>query len=356
MASALAAVYPQAGARDNASVPCTGTPGPAIMGAMSTPRDEALAALQWLILAGADEAIGETPVDRYAAAQASRQAPQDRAKPPQRRGSPESRAPERPPADMQAAPGEPAAPPAEAAPTHRQRADAAGRRPGEMPPIRRPKGGELKTAEQALGRAHELAAQASDLQQLEAALADYDGCPLKATATNLVFADGAADARVMIVGEAPGADEDRQGKPFVGVSGQLLDRMLACIGFSREHNVYISNVLFWRPPGNRTPTPAEVASCLPFLERHIALKEPDYLILSGGSSAKTLLGTTEGVLKLRGRWFAYQNPEMPAPVPALVTLHPAYLLRQPAAKRQAWRDLLSFKTVFEADRDPTVTG
>jgi DNA polymerase len=131
--------------------------------------------------------------------------------------------------------------------------------------------------------------------------------------------------------------------------------MLSWIGFSRAESVYISNILFWRPPGNRTPTPAEVAACLPFVERHIALKQPDYLILSGGSSAKTLLSRTEGVLKLRGQWFSYQNPEMPSPVPALVTLHPAYLLRQPAQKRQAWRDLLSFKTAFEAGRDPTVT-
>ena len=167
---------------------------------------------------------------------------------------------------------------------------------------------------------------------------------MKQTASNLVFADGAPEARVMIVGEAPGADEDRQGKPFVGTSGQLLDRMLFWIGFSRADSVYITNILFWRPPGNRTPNPSEIAACLPFVERHIALKQPDYLILSGGSSAKTLLGKTEGVTKLRGQWFSYQNPEMPTPVPALVTLHPAYLLRQPAAKRQAWRDLLAFKS------------
>jgi DNA polymerase len=225
-----------------------------------------------------------------------------------------------------------------------------------MPPVWRPKGGELKTAEQALTNAHALAAQATTLAELRAALAAYDGCPLKQYASNLVFAAGAPVARLMIVGEAPGADEDRQGVPFVGVSGQLLDRMLSWIGFTRQDDVYISNILFWRPPGNRTPTPAEVASCLPFVERHIALKQPDYLMLSGGSSAKTLLGRTEGVLKLRGRWFSYQNPEMATPIPTLVTLHPAYLLRQPAAKRQAWRDLLAFKDAFDAGRDPTIDG
>lgn len=210
--------------------------------------------------------------------------------------------------------------------------------------------GASETRQEAL----KLAKGAQTLDELREALASFEGLAIKKTATNTVFADGHPDAPVMLVGEAPGADEDRQGKPFVGVSGQLLDRMLSWIGFSRAENVYISNVLFWRPPGNRTPTPAEVASCLPFVERHIALKAPDYLILSGGSAAKTLLGKTEGVLKLRGRWFAYQNPEMAAPVPALVTLHPAYLLRQPAAKRLAWRDLLSFKTAFDAGRDPTV--
>ncbi|MBK1670743.1 hypothetical protein CKO28_22240 [Rhodovibrio sodomensis] len=325
----------------------------------SDPRAAARAALDWLIVAGADEAIGDAPVDRYAAAKAAKAARAARSMP----ATAPSR-PETPTVSAQETPRQPAAPAApdretrqpagHGAPEHTPQAGTAGRRSGEMPPIWRPKGGELKTAEQTLASARKLAAQATTLGALRDALASYDGCALKQTATNLVFADGAPEARVMIVGEAPGADEDRQGKPFVGVSGQLLDRMLSWIGFSRADNVYISNVLFWRPPGNRTPTAAEVAACLPFVERHIALKQPDYLILSGGSSAKTLLGKTEGVLKLRGRWFSYQNPEMPTPVPALVTLHPAYLLRQPAAKRQAWRDLLSFKTAFDAGTDPTI--
>ena len=327
-------------------------------GAASTgdSRATARAALEWLVMSGADEAIGDVPVNRYTAAQAAKAA-RATAPPTQSAATaPASQAPAaatRPAASAFTSGGgrEPAG---HGAPEHTPQAGTAGRRSGEMPPIWRPKGGELKTAEQTLASARDLAAQATTLEQLREALTSYDGCALKQTATNLVFADGAADARVMIVGEAPGADEDRQGKPFVGVSGQLLDRMLSWIGFSRAENVYISNVLFWRPPGNRTPTAAEVAACLPFVERHIALKQPDYLILSGGSSAKTLLGKTEGVLKLRGRWFSYQNPEMATPIPALVTLHPAYLLRQPAAKRQAWRDLLSFKTAFDAGADPTV--
>ena len=201
--------------------------------------------------------------------------------------------------------------------------------------------------------ARSAAAAAQSLDDLRQALERFEGCPLKFTATNLVFADGNPEARIMLVGEAPGADEDRQGLPFVGRAGQLLDRMLAAIELDRNQ-VYITNILNWRPPGNRQPNAGEIAVSLPFIERHIALKQPDYLILSGGSSAKTLLGKTAGVLKLRGHWFSYQNPEMATPVPALVTLHPAYLLRQPAAKRQAWRDLLSFKTAFEAGEDPTV--
>jgi DNA polymerase len=350
----------------NPGAPEPGTPEPGAS-APADPRAAARAALEWLVMAGADEAIGDEPVDRYAAAQAAQAARNGARAAPAAAPRTATAAPSgqaaasQPSAPQPSAPQRSAAQPSAPAPAaaqtpreHTPQPGTAGRKSGEIPPIWRPKGGELKTAEQALASARELAARATTLDALREALASYDGCALKQTATNLVFADGALEARVMIVGEAPGADEDRQGKPFVGVSGQLLDRMLSWIGFSRADNVYISNILFWRPPGNRTPTAAEVAACLPFVERHIALKQPDYLILSGGSSAKTLLGKTEGVLKLRGRWFSYQNPEMPTPVPALVTLHPAYLLRQPAAKRQAWRDLLSFKTAFEAGEDPTV--
>lgn len=189
--------------------------------------------------------------------------------------------------------------------------------------------------------ARQQAANAPTLDALRAALAGFTGCPLKHTATNLVFADGVAGAPVMLVGEAPGEDEDRQGLPFVGASGRLLDRMLACIGLDRRRNAYISNILPWRPPGNRKPTPAEMAMCLPFIERHIVLAQPRFLVLLGGTATSTLLrrGDT-GITKLRGQWFPYAPEGGTAPIPALATYHPAYLLRTPHQKRDAWRDLL----------------
>ncbi len=159
----------------------------------------------------------------------------------------------------------------------------------------------------------------------------------------------------MIIGEAPGAEEDRQGLPFVGAAGRLLDRMLAGIGLDRN-SVYITNILVWRPPGNRTPTGTEIAACLPFVERHIELVDPEYLMLTGGISAKTLLGRSEGILKLRGRWFHYQHAGMARPIPALASLHPAYLLRQPAQKRLAWRDFLALKEALESGRDPLLSA
>ncbi len=197
--------------------------------------------------------------------------------------------------------------------------------------------------------AREQAAAAGDLAALRAALEAFDGCELKATASNLVFADGNPESRIMLIGEAPGRDEDRQGLPFVGVSGQLLDLMLAAIGLDRT-KVYITNILFWRPPGNRTPTPAEIAACLPFVERHIELVQPTHLMLLGGLSAKTLMARSEGITRLRGVWSDLSIGKMAFPVPALATLHPAYLLRQPAQKRLAWRDFLSFSRAL-AERD-----
>jgi DNA polymerase len=182
---------------------------------------------------------------------------------------------------------------------------------------------------------------AKTIEELRTALLAFDGCPLKHTAMNLVFADGNPKAPIMMVGEAPGEDEDRQGKPFVGVSGQLLDRMLAPVGLDRN-KVYISNVIFWRPPGNRSPTDSEIAACLPFVERHIALVKPKVLVLLGGVAAKTILRTKEGITRTRGRWVEYK-PVDSAPgevIPCLPIYHPAYLLRQPAAKRQAWNDIL----------------
>lgn len=192
--------------------------------------------------------------------------------------------------------------------------------------------------------ARERAANAPDLEALRAALEDFDGCGLKLSAKSLVFADGNPRARVMLVGEAPGSEEDRQGKPFVGRSGQLLDRMLAAIGLDRE-SVYIANVVPWRPPGNRTPTPQEIAVCLPFISKQIALCDPDFLICLGGPAMQSLLGVREGILKARGRWREFDNGRRT--IRALATLHPAYLLRQPLQKRLAWRDLRALRKALD---------
>ena len=184
--------------------------------------------------------------------------------------------------------------------------------------------------------AWEQAAAAQSLDDLRERLSRFEGCGLKATATRLVFGDGNPSADVMFVGEAPGADEDREGVPFVGRAGQLLDKMLASIGLDRG-KVYIANVVPWRPPGNRTPTPLETSACLPFTRRQIELVDPKILVCLGGASAQTLLGGKEGVMRMRGRWFAYLagNTE----IRALAMLHPAFLLRQPAQKKLAWQDL-----------------
>jgi uracil-DNA glycosylase len=174
--------------------------------------------------------------------------------------------------------------------------------------------------------------------------AAFDGCALKRTAKSLCFARGREDARLMLIGEAPGRDEDLSGKPFVGRAGQLLDRMLEAIGLTEEH-VYITNTVYWRPPGNRTPTPAEVEACAPFLARQIELLAPQVLVLLGGAAAKTILGTTEGIMRLRGKWLNYSCDGRD--IATLATLHPAYLLRTPADKRLAWRDLLMVKERLE---------
>lgn len=191
-----------------------------------------------------------------------------------------------------------------------------------------------------------IANAAAGLDELRESLAQFDGCPLKHTAKNLVFGDGNPDAEVMFIGEAPGADEDREGRPFVGVSGRLLDRMMASIGLDRD-TAYITNILPWRPPGNREPTPAEVAACLPFIKKHIQLVGPKVLVLVGGTSAKTLLGRKEGIMRLRGRWLAYRTDEAAEPIPVLATFHPAFLLRSPAQKGNAWRDLLMVKSKLQ---------
>lgn len=185
--------------------------------------------------------------------------------------------------------------------------------------------------------ARSAARSARDLDELRRLLETFEGCSLKATAKNLCFYRGARTAPVMIIGEAPGADEDIAGTPFVGRAGQLLDRMLGAVGWS-EQDVHITNIVYWRPPGNRTPTPQEAEACRPFLERQIELVAPRVLLLLGGTAANHILGTEEGILKIRGKWQELQIGALNVPV--LASLHPAYLLRTPSAKRQAWLDLL----------------
>jgi DNA polymerase len=195
---------------------------------------------------------------------------------------------------------------------------------------------------EAVATARALAAAATTLDELKQAIAAFDGIALKATATNLVFADGNPRARLMLIGEAPGAEEDRRGLPFVGAAGQLLDRMLAAIGRDRNDS-YITNIVNWRPPGNRKPSPAEMQLCRPFIERHIALIDPAVIILLGDTAAKTLTNRTEGITRLRGRWFSWMGDGGAAPIPMLPTFHPAFLLRTPSQKREAWIDLLTVK-------------
>ncbi|MBI4183396.1 MAG: uracil-DNA glycosylase [Proteobacteria bacterium] len=260
------------------------------------------AALAWLVAAGADEVIGEEPVNRYRARARAGAGNDDVV-------APVFPAPRTAPAAI----------------------------PGQRP---------APGAAPATSGAN-LAQGARNLAELRAALAAFDGCALKRTAMNLVFGDGNPEARLMLVGEAPGADEDRQGRPFVGASGQLLDRMLATIGLDRS-KTYITNILPWRPPGNRSPTAAEISACLPFIERHIELVDPQLLLLVGATSAKALLARNEGIMRLRGRWFSYSSPGLARPLPALAMFHPAYLLRSPGQKREAWRDLLMVRERLDA--------
>jgi DNA polymerase len=283
-------------------------------------RQDLAAALRWQVEAGADEAILESPIDHFAAT------------PPKPAAEPVT----------DTATEAPIAPPAEAAPGQ---ADTPAPPASPAPP-------RLEPADAVNETARDLAGGCEDLPALKSALAVFDGCALKSTATNLVFGTGAATADIMLVGEAPGRDEDRDGTPFVGASGQLLDGMLEFLNLGRDKNVYITNILPWRPPGNRQPTAAEIAACLPFLERHIALIAPRLLVFLGGTSAKTLLNRTEGITRLRGQWYDYASPAMETagmvPIPAMATLHPAYLLRQPAQKRAAWLDLIAVREKLDA--------
>jgi uracil-DNA glycosylase len=247
-------------------------------------REEMLSILEWYRAAGVDIAVGEEPVDRFAQ------------RPPPRVTLPPAAQAEQPAAML-----------------------ALGGDPGE---------------------ARALAARAQTLDELQAILGAYDGCGLKLRATQLVFADGNPQAEIMLIGEAPGAEEDRQGKPFVGKSGQLLDRMLQAIGLDRT-KVYIANTVPWRPPGNRPPTPEEIALCLPFLQRQVELVAPRIVLTLGGPAMQTVFQTSVGIIKMRGKWSEVTIGNHK--VEAMPTLHPAYLLRNPPAKQQAWRDLLSLK-------------
>lgn len=220
--------------------------------------------------------------------------------------------------------------------------------PGDRPPLQRfalgvPGVGAADTPpapEVAIMAAREAARSAKNLDELRAILERFEGCALRATARRLVFADGNPRARVMFVGEAPGREEDLEGLPFVGPSGRFLDRMMAAIGLDRT-SAYIGNVVPWRPPGNRTPTPQETETCLPFIKRQIELADPEVLVCLGAPSAQALLGIKEGIRRSRGRWQAYDTGGRA--IRAIATYHPAYLLRSPLEKRLAWRDFLAVK-------------
>lgn len=257
--------------------------------------------LRFYIEAGADEAIGDAPVDRFSQPPPQAQRPRDEA--PSPRPAPAVR-------DF--------APPAPV-PSH------------SIP-----------------GTAAHVAMGCKSLDELRAALEAFDGLPWKSSALNTVFADGDPDADLMVIGEAPGQEEDVQGLPFVGRSGKLLDRMLASIGRSRTGGgVYITNILPWRPLENRKPSPDEVAVCLPFLIRHIELVTPKVILMLGASAASGLLARSEGITRMRGQWFEFESPGLASPVAALASFHPAYLLRTPEAKREAWHDLLMVKKRLE---------
>lgn len=268
------------------------------------------ALLKWYLEAGADEAISETPQDRFAQSQVL----QARALPAQAPETP----PEPPPTAVKSSPPPTAAPkPASKAPVTPIAADAAAS-----------------------------AAACRTLDELVEAIHAFDGCALKETAANTVIRDGNPQARLMVIGEAPGAEEDRRGLPFVGPAGTLLDRMLAAIDLDRE-TVLITNIVFWRPPGNRNPSADEIAACLPFARRQIELVRPQVLVAVGGIAAKALFETSEGITRLRGKWRDYTSPGLESPIAAMATFHPAYLLRQPLQKREAWQDLLAIKAKLD---------
>ncbi len=293
------------------------------MSVSATPDQEALAALlRWYVDMGVDCPLGEEPIDRFAFSARLKAAKAQ--KPAESAARPFEPAPEA------LEPVSPAPPPMKRAPPAR-----------ETPPANPALAAAALSHDTAAKSAREQAGSAKSLEELREKLAAFDGCALKNSATQLVFADGVENARIMIVGEGPGAEEDRTGAPFVGRAGQLLDKMLAAIGLDRKKNVYIANVVPWRPPGNRTPTPQELALCLPFVRRQIELVAPDFLVLLGASAAQTLLNEKDGIMRLRGQWHEYDCGGRK--IRALPMLHPAYLLRAPLKKAQAWRDLRLLK-------------
>ncbi len=311
-------------------------------------RDALAAALDFYRHVGVDIALGESPRDFFSESQVAKQrAASGRASAeqstPQARAAPDLRR-----AEAGAAPDAPRqTPPFRELPPRRPL-------PPPMPEAARPLNPALAADAAAVAAsAAQSAAAARDLDELRAALEAFEGCALKTTATQLVFEDGAREARVHLVGEAPGADEDREGRPFVGRAGQLLDKMLASIGLDRTQ-VYISNVVPWRPPGNRTPSPLEVAACLPFTRRQIELVGADYVICLGAPSMQALLEIKDGILKTRGRWMAFAGGTKT--VPAMAMLHPAYLLRQPLQKRLAWRDLRALRRALDGETPDIGSG
>jgi uracil-DNA glycosylase len=276
---------------------------------------ESLSALRWLIEAGADETLAEAPVNRFAS-----RAPVAAAGAAPRSAIPVPDPPARPRMSGSSAPqGE------------SRKTDLAAQAVS------------LSTVP---GAARAVAASCKTLAELKAALEKFEGIEIKRSAKNTVFADGNPLSRIMLIGEAPGRDEDEQGLPFVGRAGQLLDRMLGAIGLDRT-KVYITNVLNWRPPQNREPSPEEAAACLPFLHRHIELVAPEVMILLGAVAVRHVLGVNEGIMRLRGRWESYQSAALGRAIQVMPALHPAYLLRQPSAKRLAWRDLCAVADKIE---------
>jgi uracil-DNA glycosylase len=257
-------------------------------------------ALRWLAEAGADEAICDKPVSRF------RPAPQRPELPPA-------------PAALIVAPG---------------------------PPVPKRRDDSASAGDDPIGEGQARAAACATLAELKAAVEAFEGCGLKRGATKTVFADGTPDHHILLIGEAPGKEEDAAGLPFVGRAGKLLDRMLTTVALYRQTNVYITNVLNWRPPGNRDPAPEEAAACLPFLRRHIELVDPKIIVLLGAVAARHVLGRSDGIMRLRGNWLEYfVRGRM---VPVMPTLHPAYLLRRPIDKKLAWRDLQSISDKVNA--------